>query len=114
MTKQQVRHYYHNMPLYHPTNNLVNLESLGPYYIYRDVVMMTMYCPFLWRKVARMLCKLRCKWQNTCRLTSTQEDRDRVKHYVYQAFKDTKLPFSLKYALRGAIRKDFGFDPDPA
>jgi hypothetical protein len=77
-------------------------NSIGPHERYREVALLCFYHPVYWRKVSRMLNNLRRKnhpfdASNHLRLTQ----------YANSAFKDTKLPDVLRFALRHAIEEEF-------
>ena len=83
-------------------------ESMGPWNIYMKLALLTFYTPY-WRKVCRMLCKMRT-WD---RVDFRGECHNRMIKYALAAYKDTKLPDLVKYTLRGCVQEEFKFEIDP-
>jgi len=81
---------------------------MGPWHIYRNLSLLTFYTPY-WRKVCRMLCQMR----RMNRWDFHGEGLQRCIKYARQSFKDTRLPFMVKWILRDCIRNEFKFEVDP-
>ena len=82
-------------------------ESIGPDESCRELALLVLYCPFLWRKVARFLNKLR----RINRTDFTGENYRRAVEYSMRAMGDTKFPSVVEIMIRNAVEKEFGFDP---
>lgn len=85
-----------------------NPYSIGPESTCKELALLVCYAPFLHRKVARFLNKLR----RMHRFTFDNEQRKKAIKYARQAIKDTKLPPLVKYMVCNAVHKEFGFCPN--
>lgn len=85
-----------------------NLESFGSIKHYRSLILAVKDNPYLWHKVARILCKLRRDlhpWQVVDRETQLREGEK----YATQALKDIKLPRDVKIFMILGMMSEFGF-----
>jgi hypothetical protein len=85
-----------------------HIESFGPVKFYGRLIPLIVNNRHQWRKVARMLVKLRFNAQQrgwVCRETQLES----AQAYVQQALKDTILPEYVKAPLRWGIASEFGF-----
>ena len=88
-----------------------HLESFGSIRHYRNLILSVKDNPYLWRKVARILNKLRRDlhpWQVVDRETQLREGEK----YATQALKDSKLPRDVKIFLILGMMSEFGFTFD--
>jgi hypothetical protein len=86
-----------------------SLSSLGDLNIWRDVTFMCLYRPDYHRKVARFLSKLRRGWGLCFKMDAGNRNQREIE-YARNSFIDTKLPGELKWSIRCAVQKEFGFD----
>jgi hypothetical protein len=85
-----------------------NLESFGSIRHYRYLILRVKDNPYLWRKVAHILNKLRRDlhpWQVVDRVTQLREGEK----YFNQALRDTKLPRDVKIFMIMGVMSEFGF-----
>jgi hypothetical protein len=88
--------------------NTIHIESFGPTKFYGRVVPFVINNRKLWRKVARLVSKLR----RDTRVWPTVDRQNQLKEaelYVNQALKDTKLPPFVSQTLRLAINAEYKF-----
>ena len=83
-------------------------KSIGPWPTYEKIEVALCHSPNLWRKVARMMSKLR----RIDRVDFKGESRRRARVYAHSAFRDTRLPLYVKEMLQTAIIEEFNFDPN--
>jgi len=85
-----------------------NLESFGSIRHYRYLILRVKDNPYLWRKVAHILNKLRRDlhpWQVVDRATQLREGEK----YATQALRDSKLPREVKIFMIMGMMSEFGF-----
>ena len=85
------------------------LDSFGPVSLYGDVIKLTYGNPYAWRKISRMLSKLRRQGQP--RLSVWRENQLKVLfESASAALNDTVLPPNVKDALKSAMNTEFKFN----
>ena len=85
-----------------------NIESFGSINHYRELILRIKDNKFLWRKVARILNKLRLDlrpWVVVDRATQLEV----AKKYVIQALNDSVLPEDVKIFMKRGMESEFGF-----
>ena len=89
----------------------LNLSSFGNPKYYHNLIFLVKDNPYLWHKVAHILCKLRSDLRPWIFVDRENQLREGKKYFL-QSLKDSKLPRNVKIFLIIGVMGEFGFTFD--